>query len=1068
VAQPTARLEVAGADGLQEYPPKAMTGYETYMEGHGVFRASASSEYIATGALRYTYGAYDPSVDFTGATGHVWMTEFDAFNPNAVGGDTFTDSGGGTHTGHWNKLELPYKLKPSYLYYKNTGTYTTERCASDWVILASNDDNTWDLVHTSTTVLNTTLTIPINSTKAYKYLQFLCKTINGGTSLYVQQIAYFGTPAPSSLEDGHLTLGKALTAPRLSGHGAGAETPRADRLVVHYDTTVDSVVSGSTVVDISGNGLNGTLKNGASYSSSERALTFDAATNQYITATTTNQTGAFVHTVSMWMKFSELTDNQHFLLSFGSTTADGFTAIGMYYSSNNGIRVSSGVDYRTKFHPTPGEWVHVTYTYSGGTLNQAASDVNVKFYVNGVRWPFQSYYQSGSVTPAALNLPGTNTLQINGRNGVNNIFVDMSVANFKLYNVALTAEEVAQEYALGRTGKSLNVTDTAVCLGGTVPRAQLDVRGSAVFGGNVGIGTTSPSSALQISGTSEPVTLNIMNENTDGASEIKLSERGSVSDERYGFNIVYDGSDYYGFGSNKFHILNRNATTTPSRAMTIDRVTGNVGIGRSDSSAYPLIVEGVIYSNGLRVYETDTSEAVIKLLGSAQGTGRVFVGQSDSHGGGIEYNGNNSPASTGAGSDYITLYRVQDNVYAWTARNVYNSAQWEFRTAINNSDDRVKENEKYIRGATDTLMKIKPQLYDKKPSIESTDTKEWLCESGLIAQELYYDVPELRHLVKIPRDARDIDMNVSITSAVPTIDPDYSAWGKDTSAVNYIGLIPYLIKSVQEITTELPRHKTPISNITPRNVEDFVGMIVSKRGSVEISNKNEDKACFGVISEISCDTENNEVLVNYKGEGRIWITNINGNVEAGDLITTSNIAGYGELQNSPILSNFTVAKLTEDCDFNPPSVPIRRVKQEMSNVTVYSVTREVTVTEEEYNELAEEDRTTENVVTYFDNDKPIEKEIYENSTSNTLRTEIITVFKLIHRHTSKTMREGYTPEVRQEMVNVLDEYGQLQWEDTEETEKAYKIRYLTADGKETDEANAVHIAAFVGCTYHCG
>jgi len=36
------------------------------------------------------------------------------------------------------------------------------------------------------------------------------------------------------------------------------------------------------------------------------------------------------------------------------------------------------------------------------------------------------------------------------------------------------------------------------------------------------------------------------------------------------------------------------------------------------------------------------------------------------------------------------------------------------------------------------------------------------------------------------------------------------------------------------------------------------------------------------------------------------------------------------------------------------------------------------------------------------------------------------------------------------------------------TEKAYKIRYLDTDGNITDEANAVHIAAFVGCTYHCG
>ena len=47
--------------------------------------------------------------------------------------------------------------------------------------------------------------------------------------------------------------------------------------------------------------------------------------------------------------------------------------------------------------------------------------------------------------------------------------------------------------------------------------------------------------------------------------------------------------------------------------------------------------------------------------------------------------------------------------------------------------------------------------------------------------------------------------------------------------------------------------------------------------------------------------------------------------------------------------------------------------------------------------------------------------------------------------------------------NELDEHGQIQWEDhPTETEKAYKIRYLDANGVETDSANVVHIAAFVG------
>jgi hypothetical protein len=52
--------------------------------------------------------------------------------------------------------------------------------------------------------------------------------------------------------------------------------------------------------------------------------------------------------------------------------------------------------------------------------------------------------------------------------------------------------------------------------------------------------------------------------------------------------------------------------------------------------------------------------------------------------------------------------------------------------------------------------------------------------------------------------------------------------------------------------------------------------------------------------------------------------------------------------------------------------------------------------------------------------------------------------------------------------NILDSYGRLQWEDTDEMEQAYNIRYLTVDGEDTDEANSVWTAAYVGCTYHCG
>ena len=98
----------------------------------------------------------------------------------------------------------------------------------------------------------------------------------------------------------------------------------------------------------------------------------------------------------------------------------------------------------------------------------------------------------------------------------------------------------------------------------------------------------------------------------------------------------------------------------------------------------------------------------------------------------------------------------------------------------------------------------------------------------------------------------------------------------------------------------------------------------------------------------------------------------------------------------------------------------------------------------------------------------ISEEEYSNLTEENRRT-IDGIYQKITKKESKTEQEGYELEVRQELVNVLDTNGQLQWEDhPTETEKAYKIRYLDASGVETDEANHVHKAAFVGCTYHCG
>jgi hypothetical protein len=56
--------------------------------------------------------------------------------------------------------------------------------------------------------------------------------------------------------------------------------------------------------------------------------------------------------------------------------------------------------------------------------------------------------------------------------------------------------------------------------------------------------------------------------------------------------------------------------------------------------------------------------------------------------------------------------------------------------------------------------------------------------------------------------------------------------------------------------------------------------------------------------------------VNALGEGKVLVTNVNGNIECGDYITTSAIQGYGQKQDDDILRNYTLGKAIETVDWD--------------------------------------------------------------------------------------------------------------------------------------------------------
>ena len=58
------------------------------------------------------------------------------------------------------------------------------------------------------------------------------------------------------------------------------------------------------------------------------------------------------------------------------------------------------------------------------------------------------------------------------------------------------------------------------------------------------------------------------------------------------------------------------------------------------------------------------------------------------------------------------------------------------------------------------------------------------------------------------------------------------------------------------------------------------------------------------------------MVINSLGETAIWVVNTNGNIETGDLITTSDEIGYGEKQDCDFIKNYTIGKCMIDCSFD--------------------------------------------------------------------------------------------------------------------------------------------------------
>lgn len=475
------QIEFPGSTVEQEYPPGPMDDYVTLIPGHGVFCVSASSEL----SLVYTaWRAFDDI--FSGNDGWVSSRVYNGGSPGEAQSGLGATQFSGRY-GEYIDLKLPYGIKVNNFIIKTrpiqsgSGEWMPEDSPGAGYLYGSNNGATWTEIKAfsgltyggMSTNGDTQETVQVGSTVAYTYLrlQVTHRAGQNGSDDYlaIGALKFFGTPGPTTLDKGSLTLGRSLDVPRVSRYDVDTETPRPEKLVVDFDTTVNS-----SPTDISGKGNHGFFGGSSYYSSADKAFILannpaavSSASTHYIRAELNNsETGNQYHSVSLWFKvLSGQNSSWRTIFECGENPRSGNADISLYVPGGDDKLVfahggsSMYTDTLTNLYF---RWHHVVLTYDGA---------NRKIYLDGALIKTQATTTWAGVANMTLHF---------GRNNHSNANegCDCHVSNFKLYwKTALEASEVQKLYRLGRTGRSMVISDTAVGIG-KVPGAQLDVRGN--------------------------------------------------------------------------------------------------------------------------------------------------------------------------------------------------------------------------------------------------------------------------------------------------------------------------------------------------------------------------------------------------------------------------------------------------------------------------------------------------------------------------------------------------------------------------------------------------------------
>ena len=453
---------------LIRYPRVALTAASGESSGYQGYYVTESSnaafdtDRTSWKAFNMTFSNADSDDTWTIDEGTNYNGTGNTYNPSAD--SPVKNLGTGAVDGEWIKLQLPHKIRLEYMKIwlkDNDGT----RIPEDWILYGSNDNTNWTELFSKTgqAAINENQ-YSVNATSVYDYFAVVVTKISGQNNYFrIVELEYFGVPEYDPEAHGTDVVVKSIP-----------NVPNTDWLEVYYDAKDLADGAVTSVDDLTPSGTNdGTATN---VTVSDGAFVFDGNGDYIETTLGSHISGDWTNTVSFWIAWNAIPTSgaqTPFMIGQPNTSTNG---IGVDFNANSSmIYFTTSGDTVTIDNVfdliTPGKWIHFTFIHTPSEKYVYWDGKQVGIWASG----------------GAATLPTSPTLSIGRRGSSPTNYTNAKIANFRLFNRALSQDEIYQLYAyqkeyFGHGDLGMTLKAGRLGIGTSEPRAMLDVRGSLNFG----------------------------------------------------------------------------------------------------------------------------------------------------------------------------------------------------------------------------------------------------------------------------------------------------------------------------------------------------------------------------------------------------------------------------------------------------------------------------------------------------------------------------------------------------------------------------------------------------------